>query len=51
MICVKVLRMMYFAYFLSVIKYGIILWGNSTNICHIFTLQKRIIRIVSGVGA
>lgn len=51
MIYVEVLRMVYFAYFHSVIKYGVILWGNSTNICRVFTLQKRIIRIMSGVRA
>jgi hypothetical protein len=46
-----VLRMVYFAHFHSVIKYEIIIWGNSTYICHVFTSQKRIIRIMSGVGA
>jgi len=51
MIYVEVLWMVYFAYFHSVIKYGIILLGNSTNICRVFTLQKRIIRIMSGIGA
>jgi hypothetical protein len=40
-----------FAYFHSITKCGIIFWRNSTNICHVFTLQKRIITIISGVGA
>jgi hypothetical protein len=31
-------------------KYGIIFWGNSTNACKVFKLQKRIIRIMSGVN-
>lgn len=40
-----------FAYFQSVIKCGIIFWRNSTNICHVLTFQKRIITIISVVGA
>jgi len=40
--------MVYFAYFHSTIKYGLIIWGNSTNTSRVFTLQKRI--IMSGVG-
>jgi hypothetical protein len=39
----------YFAYFLSVMKYGIIFWGNSINRRKIFTLQKKIIRIMASV--
>jgi hypothetical protein len=40
-----------FAYFHSVIKCGIIFWWNSTSICLVLTFQKRIITIISGVGA
>jgi hypothetical protein len=47
---IDILVIVSFAYFHSIMKYGII-WGNSTYICHVFTLQKRIIRIMSGVGA
>jgi hypothetical protein len=32
----------YLAYFHSVIKYGIILWGNSSSRGKMFTLQKKI---------
>ena len=46
---IDVLRMVHFAYFHSTIRYGIIIWGNSTNTSCAFTLQKRI--IMSGVGA
>ena len=40
------LRSIYFAYFQSVVSYAIILWGNSTYSRKIFTLQKKIIRIM-----
>jgi len=39
-------RSIYFAYFHSNVSYGIILWGNSSDSRKIFTLQKRIIRIM-----
>jgi len=42
------LRSIYFAYFHSIASSGIILWGNSTYSRKIFTLQKRIIRIMIG---
>jgi hypothetical protein len=43
----ETLRMVYFSYFHSIIKYGIIFWGNSTNISRVFKLQKKVIRIIS----
>jgi hypothetical protein len=43
------LRSIYFAYFHSIMKYGIIFWGNSINRRQIFTLQKKIIRIMASV--
>jgi hypothetical protein len=48
---IDVLRTVYFPCFLSVMKYGMICWGTSTYVSQVFTLQKRIIRIMSGVGA
>jgi hypothetical protein len=42
--------MVYFSYFHSIIKHGIIFWGNSTNISRVSKLQKKVIRIISGVG-
>jgi len=42
------LRSIYFAYFHSIVNYGIILWGNSSYSRKIFTLQKRIIIIMMG---
>ena len=38
----------YFPYFHSIASYRIILWGNSSYSRKIFTLQKRIIRIMIG---
>jgi hypothetical protein len=45
---IDTLKSIYFAYFHSIIKYGIIFWGNSANSKRIFTLQKKIIRIMAG---
>jgi hypothetical protein len=42
------LKSIYFAYFHSIVKYGIIFWGNSSNTKKIFTSQKKIIRIMVG---
>jgi hypothetical protein len=42
----KTLWMPYFAYFHSIIRYGIIFWGNATNSFKVFKLQKRIIKII-----
>ena len=42
------LRSIYFAYFQSIASYAIILWGNSSDSRKMFTLQKRIIRIMKG---
>jgi hypothetical protein len=43
------LKSISFAYFYSIMKYGLILWGNSPNSKMIFTLQKRTVRIIAGV--
>ena len=42
--------MIYFSYFHTIIRYGIIFWGNSTNSCRVFKLQKRVLRIMPGTG-
>jgi len=44
------LRMVYHSYFHSVINYGITFWGNSSYCNSILKLQKRIIRIIMGMG-
>jgi hypothetical protein len=46
------LKSVYFAYFHSIMKYGIILGGgggNSSNSKKIFTLQKKTVRLMAGV--
>ena len=46
----NILCMVYFAYFHSVLQYGIIFWGNSTHVHQVFKLQKRVVRVMSVVG-
>ena len=43
------LQMMY-AFFHSVMSYGIVFWGNSWHSSIIFRLQKKVIRIMEGCG-
>ena len=47
---VDILRVVYFVYFQPILQYGIILGGNSTHAQQIFKLQKRVIRIMSGMA-
>ena len=43
------LKMIYYAYFHTIMTYGIIFWGNSSYFDKIFRLKKkRIIRIIMG---
>jgi lipoprotein signal peptidase len=43
------LKAIYFAYFHSIMNYGIIFGGNSSSSKNVFTLQKNVIRIIAGV--
>ena len=45
---INTLNSVYYTYFYYVIKYWIILWGNSSKSGKVFTLQKKIVRIVAG---
>jgi hypothetical protein len=45
------LRMIYFGYFHSVMEYEMIFWGNSASVDKVFKLQKRMVRIMAGVGS
>src|SRR5215510_15867548 len=42
----NVLRSTYFSYAHSIMSYGLIFWGNSTDSDDVFKIQKRIIRII-----
>jgi hypothetical protein len=44
----ETLKLVYFAYFHSIMSYGIIFWGNSTDSKKLFYIQKKIIRITAG---
>jgi hypothetical protein len=42
--------MVYFAYFHSIVSYGIIFWGSSASIRNLFLIQKMVLRIMLGLG-
>jgi hypothetical protein len=42
-------KSVYFAYFHSTMKYGIIFWGNSSNSKKIVTLQMENVRLMAGI--
>jgi hypothetical protein len=44
------LKVIYFVHFHSLISYGIIFWGNSPTMHKVFLIQKRILRIMLGLG-
>jgi hypothetical protein len=43
------LKSIYFAYFHSLMKYGIIFWSHSSDSKKVFTLQKKFVTIIVGV--
>jgi len=42
------LKMIYYSYFHSVMTYGLLFWGHSSDSIKIFRLHKKIIRIMMG---
>jgi hypothetical protein len=48
---VETARLVYFAYFHSIMTYGILLWGKAAEIHSIFILQKRAIRNIYNLGS
>jgi hypothetical protein len=45
----ETLKVVYYSYFHSLLTYGIIFWGNSSYSLQISRIQKRIVRIMSGL--
>jgi hypothetical protein len=48
---IESLRIVFFTHFQSLILYGLIFWGTLANMKRVFLLQKRIIRIMLGLGS
>lgn len=48
---VETARLVYFAYFHSILAYGILLWGSAADIESIFILQKRAVRAIYKLGS
>lgn len=43
------LKSVYFSHFHSLMSYGTVIWGNSTDAKRVFLLQKRALRLLAGV--
>jgi len=43
----RTILIIYYSYFHSLMTYGIIFWGNSTQSIHVFRLQKRVIGFIT----
>lgn len=41
------LRMAYFSFFESILRYGLLIWGNSVGLEKILVLQKKVVRIIT----
>jgi hypothetical protein len=46
---IDALKMVYYAFFHSIVSYGLIFWGNTAHSMCIFKLQKRAVRVI-GAG-
>jgi len=46
---VSTLRTIYFAYFESIMKYGLLFWGNTKWLQTILKIQKKAIRVIAGL--
>ena len=47
-VSIKTLKIIYYAYFHSIMSYGIIFWGHTALSVKVFRLQKKIIRTMMG---
>lgn len=45
-----IIKLLYYAYAHSILQYGILVWGNSTEASKLFTLQKKCIRNTANIG-
>lgn len=45
----ETLKILYFANFESVVRYGIIFWASNSDVQRVFVIQKRVIRIIHGM--
>ena len=50
LVSTKTLITIYFAYFHSLLRYGITFWGNSPIEKEIFIIEKRAIRIIANIS-
>jgi hypothetical protein len=48
---IDTLKIIYCAFFHSIMSYGLIFWGNTNHSMCIFKLQKRAVRIMVGAGS
>lgn len=46
----KYLKISYYAFFESIIRYGLIVWGNGVNMVDILLIQKKAIRILTNAN-
>jgi len=46
----QMLKATYYSQFHSIILYGLMFWGNSEHSDKVFKIQKRIVRIMAGIG-
>jgi hypothetical protein len=46
----KVALTAYHGYVASILRYGLIIWGNSSSVKYVFSCQKKCVRALSGVG-
>jgi len=44
----ETLKIVYYTYFHSIMKYGLIFWGNPSHGTEILKIKKNIIRIITG---
>ena len=46
----SVLRLAYFGLFQGIMSYGILLWGHSSMMQRVFNVQRRVVRVMCGLG-